>query len=75
MKRQNVCATLIDRTIVVIANEGLDKTTTKAIVSGTDINEAYIYRYFKDKEDLLKKSFDTLDNELYNVVTDRKSVV
>lgn len=69
MKRQNVCATLIDRTIVVIANEGLDKTTTKAIVSGTDINEAYIYRYFKDKEDLLKKSFDTLDNELYNVVT------
>lgn len=69
MKRQNVCATLIDRTIEVIANKGLDNTTTKAIVSGTDINEAYIYRCFKDKEDLLIKSFAKLDDELFNVVT------
>ena len=64
LKRQNVCATLIARTISVIANEGLDKTTTKAIVKGTEINEAYIYRFFEDKEDLLHKTFDSLDAEL-----------
>ncbi len=55
---------LIDRTISVIAAQGLDKTTTKAIVAGTGINEAYIYRIFTDKEDLLAKTFEALDEEL-----------
>ena len=64
MKHYDVRNRLIDRTITVIAENGLDKTTTKAIVKGTDINEAYIYRYFSDKEDLLSHVFDTLDEEL-----------
>lgn len=64
MKHYDVQNRLIDRTITVIAENGLDKTTTKAIVKGTDINEAYIYRYFKDKEDLLSHVFDVLDDEL-----------
>ena len=55
---------LVDRVIAVIAEEGLDKTTTKAIVAGTGISEVYIYRNFKNKEDLLSKTFDKLDNEL-----------
>ena len=55
---------LISKTAEVIANEGLDKTTTKAITTGTGINEAYIYRIFFDKEDLLSKTFDALDEEL-----------
>lgn len=68
MKHYDVQSRLIDRTIIVIAENGLDKTTTKAIVKGTDINEAYIYRYFNDKEDLLSHVFDTLDEELFNKV-------
>lgn len=56
--------TLISRTITVIANEGLDKATTKAITTGTGINEAYIYRQFSDKSDMLTKTFDSLDDEL-----------
>lgn len=64
MKHYDVRNRLIDRTITVIAENGLDKTTTKAIVKGTDINEAYIYRYFSDKKDLLSHVFDTLDEEL-----------
>lgn len=55
---------LIARTITVVATEGLDKTTTKAITTGTGINEAYIYRHFSDKKDLLSKAFDKLDDEL-----------
>lgn len=55
--------TLIARTILVIARDGLDKTTTKAITAGTGINEAYIYRHFSDKEDLLAQAFDRLDEE------------
>ena len=55
---------LIARTITVIADEGLDKTTTKAITTGTGINEAYNQRHFSDKKDLLSKAFDKLDDEL-----------
>jgi len=64
LKHQNVRDRLIDNTIRIIAENGFDKTTTKAIVSGTDINEAYIYRDFTDKEDLFVKVFDRLDEEL-----------
>lgn len=64
MSPQDMKETLLARTIEVIANEGLDKTTTKAITAGTGINEAYIYRHFSDKEDLLAKAFDKLDEEL-----------
>ena len=75
MKHQNVRETLIDRAITVVAEEGLDKTTTKAIVSGTGINEAYIYRCFSDKEDLLEKMFDKLDDELVTVVMQHMAVM
>lgn len=64
MESQKMRDTLIARTISVIATEGLDRTTTKAIVTGTGINEAYIYRLFEDKVDLLCKAFDSLDAEL-----------
>ncbi len=66
---------LISRTAEVIANEGLDKTTTKAITAGTGINEAYIYRNFFDKEDLLSKTFDALDNELLEKVLEHFPVM
>lgn len=66
---------LIDRTISVLSNDGLDKTTTKAIVSGTDINEAYIYRFFESKEDLLSKTFSALDEELYAVANDNINIM
>lgn len=68
MSPQDMRRALISRTIAVIAAEGLDKTTTKAIVSDTGINEAYIYRLFADKTDLLSKAFDELDNELVEKV-------
>ena len=68
MAPQNVREILIERTISVIANEGLDKTTTKAITLDTGINESYIYRNFVNKEDLLSKVFDTLDREFVDKV-------
>ena len=64
MSPQDMRDRLIESTITVIANEGLDKTTTKAIASVTGINEAYIYRHFSHKEDLLAKAFEKLDIEL-----------
>lgn len=64
MNQDELRSRLIDGTIRVIAQEGLDKATTKQIGTTTGINEAYIYRCFFDKVDLFSKTFDRLDEEL-----------
>ncbi len=64
MKQDAIRQGLIDGTIRVIANEGLDKASTKQIGLATNINEAYIYRCFKGKEDLFAQTFAFLDDEL-----------
>lgn len=69
MKHKNVQEKLIDRAICVIAANGLDKTTTKAIAAGVGISEVYIYRHFANKEDLLSKAFEKLDEELVGKLT------
>ncbi len=64
MKLNELRLGLIDGTIHVIAREGLEKASTKLIGRATSINEAYIYRCFKDKEDMYAKTFAFLDEEL-----------
>lgn len=51
----------IDSAIHVVASEGIDRTTTKALASSADLNEVYIYRIFGGKENLLRVTFDVLD--------------
>ena len=69
MKPDEMREKLICGTARVIATEGLDKATTKQIGLTTSINEAYIYRLFKDKEDLFAKTFAYLDDELVSLCT------
>lgn len=64
MRQDEICARLIASTIHVVSTEGLDKATTKLISIRSDINEASIYRVFENKEDLLNKTFASLDSEL-----------
>ena len=64
MKQDETRQRLIDGTIHVIARDGLDKASAKQIEKETGINVVYIYRCFKDKEDLFAKAFDALDDEL-----------
>ncbi len=66
---------LIDGTVYVVANDGLDKATTKQISTYTNTNEAYIYRCFSNKEDLLSKAFSALDEELIKVTMENISVM
>ena len=56
MKQDDLRQALIDGTIHVIAQNGLDKATTKAISNATGINEVYIYRLFENKEKLFEKT-------------------
>lgn len=64
MKQEEIRKKLINGTIYIIANNGLDKASTKQIGLATATNEAYIYRCFASKEDMLAKTFDSLDDEL-----------
>lgn len=75
MKQDAIRQGLIDGTIHVIATEGLDKASTKQIGLTTNINEAYIYRCFKDKEDLFSNTFTFLDDELVSKATQHLPVM
>ena len=75
MKRDELRQQLIDGTIQVIAEEGLDKATTKQVGSRTQINEAYIYRCFSGKEDMFAKTFDSLDHELIDAILQNVNVM
>lgn len=52
---------LIASAVTVVARDGLSKATTKAIAAEADLNEAYIYRAFDSKEDLLKEAMKMED--------------
>ena len=67
MKPEELRQKLIDGTIQVIAREGLGETTTKKVRLASSVNEAYIYRCFKDKEDMFAKTFSFLDEELLEI--------
>lgn len=66
---------LIDGTIQVIAKEGLGETTIKKVRVASTINEAYIYRCFKDKEDMFAKTFAFLDEKLFTVTMQHVEVM
>ncbi len=75
MKRDEIRQRLIEGTIRVIAEGGLEKATTKQIGLVTDTNEAYIYRCFNGKEDMLAKTFAYLDEELVSEAMQHVSVM
>ena len=75
MKHFNVRSKLIESTIRVVARDGLDKTTTKAIAKESDLHEAYIYQYFQNKEELLAQTFNMLDAELETTAMQHVSVM
>ena len=51
----------IDSAVRVVARDGMEKTTTKAIASEANLNEAYIYKCFSGKDDLLSAALHMED--------------
>lgn len=51
----------IDSAVRVVARDGLVKATTKAIAAEAGLNEAYIYKCFSNKDDLLSVAFHQED--------------
>lgn len=52
----------------IVAQEGMDRATTKNISKLTGLNEAYIYRCFPNKEDLLREAFHLGDVRFLTVL-------
>lgn len=50
--------------IHIVARDGLERTTTKAIAADAGLNEAYIYKCFSGKEELLGEALHMEDANL-----------
>lgn len=70
MRQDNMHRALMNSAIHVVSEQGIHKATTKALAQNSGVNEAYIYRLFSGKEDLLKQTFADLDNQLVRFLSD-----
>ena len=68
MTQDEMRLALLNSTVQIIARDGLEKTTTRAITTTAQLNEAYLYRFFDDTEDLFKETFTMLDKELVSIL-------
>ncbi len=64
MEQKEIRQAFIQSAIHVVARQGLVKATTKAIAAAADLNEAYIYKCFKGKDELLAAALWKLDEGL-----------
>lgn len=56
--------TLLQSTVRAVAKYGMKDVSTRNISGDAGVNDAYIYRYFKDKEDLLVQAY-LLENDRF----------
>ena len=56
----------IDSAIRIVARDGMEKTTTKAIAAEAKLNEAYIYKCFSGKDELLSAALHMEDENFAN---------
>lgn len=66
MEQKEIRQAFIQSAIHVVAQQGLVKATTKAIAAAAGLNEAYIYRCFRGKDELLAAALWKLDGGLTN---------
>lgn len=55
---------LLQSTVQAVAKHGMKDVSTRSISGAAGINDAYIYRYFKDKEDMLVQAY-LMENEKF----------
>ncbi len=61
LEQQSMKQAFMESAVRVAARDGLDKTTTKAIAAEAGLNEAYIYKCFNGKDELLSEAFHMED--------------
>lgn len=66
MEQIEIRQAFIQSAIHVVAQQGLVKATTKAIAAAAGLNEAYIYKCFRGKDELFAAALWKLDEGLSN---------
>lgn len=76
MEREERKAEYLEHFADAFAEYGIDKTSIKKLAGAAGINEASIYQYFKNKDDiiveLVKRYFDTVREEIFPILIDEK---
>ena len=75
MEVQEMRQVFIDSAVRVVARDGMEKTTTKAIASEAKLNEAYIYKCFSGKDDLLSAALHMEDVNFANLLQETLPVM
>ena len=75
MTQNRIRTALMDATVKCVARDGLDKLTTRSIASECELHDTYIYRYFIDKDDLLKRTFIREDQKMIELMLESASRV
>lgn len=57
MEQQDMKQAFMASAVRVVARDGMEKATTKAIAAEAKLNEAYIYKCFANKDELLSAAF------------------
>ena len=68
MELQYMRQLLMESAVRVVAREGMEKTTTKAIAAEAKLNEAYIYKCFAGKDELLREALCAEDKRLVDLL-------
>ena len=66
---------LMEGAIKAVSIYGLEGLTTRSIEQQCKLKDSYIYRYFEDKEDLLKKAFLREDRAFVETIESNFSVM
>lgn len=61
-------AILLHSAVVAVARDGLENTTTRSINAEANLNEVYLYRNFKDKDELLATAYLQENDKLMNIL-------
>ena len=75
MKQEKKRTLLMESAMHIVARDGLENTTTKSIGANAGLNEVYIYRNFKDKEDLIRQTFLHEDSTFIREIINRLPVL
>ena len=68
MEQESMKQAFMECAVRVVARDGMEKATTKAIAAEAKLNEAYIYKCFSNKDELLSAALHMEDVRLANLL-------
>ena len=68
MEQESMKQAFMECAVRVVARDGMEKATTKAIAAEAKLNEAYIYKCFSNKDELLSAALHMEDVRFANLL-------